>query len=309
MVDYGNGSIGAGSANLLSNQGGSAGLEAVWIWYLRPARELYLAFTTAFNAAGLTLHAGNVAVAFPEEDSVNPSFTLDVVDVDWNGGETIEVRLVRGESAPVHAATDTPVPTETDTPEPTATDTPEPTATDTLLPTSTDTPSPTATNTPVPTATESPEPTATHTPLPTSTDTPSPTATDTTVATETETPVPTATDTLEPTATKTHVAQQQQVLAPTAIFGSAATDTPSPTATHTPEPTATDTPEPTSEAVTVWSADTSVVDYGTGAIGAGSANLLSNQGGSDGLEAVWLWYYAPYRELYLSFTTTIDTTD
>ena len=87
-----------------------------------------------------------------------------------------------------------------------------------------------------------------------------------------------------------------------------ATDTPSPTATDTPEPTATDTPEPTCEAVTVWSADMSVVDYGTGAIGASSANLLSNQGGSAGLEAVWLWYYAPDRELYLSFTTTIDTT-
>ena len=32
---------------------------------------------------------------------------------DWTGGQTIEARLVRGESAAVHAVTDTPEPTAT----------------------------------------------------------------------------------------------------------------------------------------------------------------------------------------------------
>ena len=112
VVDYGTGAIGAGSADLLSNQGGSEGLEAIWIWYYAPYRELNLAFTTGINTTGLTLHAGSVAVALPEGDSGNPSFTLDVADVDWTGGQTIEARLVRAESAPVQAATDTPVPTQ-----------------------------------------------------------------------------------------------------------------------------------------------------------------------------------------------------
>ena len=103
-------------------------------------------------------------------------------------GQTIEARLVRGESAAVHAVTDTPEPTATDTPLPTATDTPEPTATDTPEPTATDMPSPTATDTPLPTATNTPVPTATNTPLPTATNTPIP-PTDTPVP-PTNTPIP-----------------------------------------------------------------------------------------------------------------------
>ena len=54
--------------------------------------------------------------------------------------------------------------------------------------------------------------------------------------------------------------------------------------------------------VPLWSACMSVVDYGTGAIGAGSSDLFSNVGGGAGLQAKWLYYYAPGRSLYLSLT-------
>ena len=52
---------------------------------------------------------------------------------------------------------------------------------------------------------------------------------------------------------------------------------------------------------TVWSADMAVVDYGNGSIGGFSADDFSNTAGSAGLEAQWLWYYAPKRKLHLSF--------
>ena len=81
VVDYGTGAIGAGSANLLSNQAGSDALQALWLWYYAPSRELYLTFTTAVDTTGLTLHAGSLAVALPEEDSGNSNFTLQDVDV------------------------------------------------------------------------------------------------------------------------------------------------------------------------------------------------------------------------------------
>ena len=50
-----------------------------------------------------------------------------------------------------------------------------------------------------------------------------------------------------------------------------------------------------------WRADMSVVDYGTGAIGAASADLFSNVGGNAGLQAKWLWYYSPERKLSPGF--------
>ena len=190
VVDYGTGAIGAGSANLLSNQGGSDGLEAVWLWYYAPDRELYLTFSTAIDATGLTLHAGGLTVALPEEASGQSNITLQDVDVDWTGGETIEVRLVRGETASVQAATDTPEPTATDTPEPTATDTPEPTATD--APELTDTPEPTATDTLVPPS---------ETPIPTNTPVP-----------PTNTPVPPTNTPVPPTATDTPVPANAKVV-------------------------------------------------------------------------------------------------
>ena len=57
----------------------------------------------------------------------------------------------------------------------------------------------------------------------------------------------------------------------------------------------------------VWSADMSVTDYGNGNIGAGSASLLANQRGSEGLQARWLYYESGQRRLRIAFTTSVDT--
>ena len=56
VVDYEIGGVGAGSAYLLANRRGSAGLQAKSLWLLRP-RPYGMAFATAVGEA-LTLHAG-----------------------------------------------------------------------------------------------------------------------------------------------------------------------------------------------------------------------------------------------------------
>ena len=59
----------------------------------------------------------------------------------------------------------------------------------------------------------------------------------------------------------------------------------------------------TAQAVTtVWSADMTVVDFGSGSIGAASADLFSNIAGSEEIQVRWLWYYAPDRTLYLKLS-------
>ena len=166
VVDYQNGAIGAPLASQFSNQGGTGGLEVIRLWYYGPTRALNLAFTTGVNTEDLTLHTGNLVIAFPEGGSGDSSWSWDDVDPPgWTDGETIQARLVRdGSSDSVDAtdtsATDTPVP-PTDTPTPTFTQVPPsntPTATNTPIPPSN---TPTPTNTPVPpTATDTPEPRA-----------------------------------------------------------------------------------------------------------------------------------------------------
>ena len=135
IVDYFNGAIGAPLARLFSNQAGSEGLEAIRLWYYGPNRVLNLAFTTGVNTEGLTLHAGDLVMACPEDGSGDSSWSWEDVDPPgWTDGETIQARLVRGGSSDDAAAadtspTDTPVP-PTDTPIPT--DTPVPTALENL---------------------------------------------------------------------------------------------------------------------------------------------------------------------------------
>ena len=59
----------------------------------------------------------------------------------------------------------------------------------------------------------------------------------------------------------------------------------------------------------LWSADMEVVDFGNGSIGGWGADKFSNVGGTDDLEAKWLWYHTGDRKLHLAFTTAIaDTT-
>ena len=92
VVDLGNGSIGAVSANLFSNEGGSAGLQAKWLWHYTPGRYIRLAFTEIVpGAEELTLEIGDVSLTLQAGDS---AFTWNDVDVDWEDGQVIPVRIV-----------------------------------------------------------------------------------------------------------------------------------------------------------------------------------------------------------------------
>ena len=92
VVDLGNGSIGAVSANLFSNQGGSAGLQAKWLWYYTAGRYIRLSFTDVVpGGEELTLEIGDVALTLQAGDS---AFTWDDVDVDWEDGQIIPARIV-----------------------------------------------------------------------------------------------------------------------------------------------------------------------------------------------------------------------
>ena len=121
VADYLNGSICAPLARLFSNQTGSAGLEVIRLWYYGQGRVLYLAFTTPVSTEDLTLHAGDLVIAFPEAGLGDSSWSWDNVNLPgWTDGETIQARLVREGSlhsgdVTVTRPTDTPIP-PTDTP-------------------------------------------------------------------------------------------------------------------------------------------------------------------------------------------------
>ena len=94
VVDYQNGNIGAGSAGLLANQGGSAGLQVKWLYYHTGERKLKLSFNDGLDdAESLTLHMGGVSLGFPENSGGDSSFSLEDVDIAWTDGETIAVRV------------------------------------------------------------------------------------------------------------------------------------------------------------------------------------------------------------------------
>ena len=93
VVDYGTGAIGAASADLFSNSGGNAGLQAKWLWYYSPERKLRLAFTDNVpSISDLTLLVGDVALALQGGDA---TFSWEDVDVDWEDGQTLTARIVR----------------------------------------------------------------------------------------------------------------------------------------------------------------------------------------------------------------------
>ena len=93
VVDYGTGAIGAASADLFSNSGGNAGLQAKWLWYYSPERKLRLAFTDNVpSISDLTLLVGDVALALQGGDA---TFSWEDVDADWEDGQTLTARIVR----------------------------------------------------------------------------------------------------------------------------------------------------------------------------------------------------------------------
>ena len=97
VVDYETGAIGAGTADRLTKETGSEGLEAKWLWYYTPERKLRLAFKTGIaNTDGLTLTLGHVELAFPEGSSGQSGFLWEDVDIIWTDGQTVRTRINRG---------------------------------------------------------------------------------------------------------------------------------------------------------------------------------------------------------------------
>ena len=95
VVEYSSASIGAASADLFANVGGSGNLQIDSLWSYKPDRDLRLAFQEGVpNAADYTLRAGGLSLEFPANSSGDGSFEWHDVDVDWKDGQVIHVRIV-----------------------------------------------------------------------------------------------------------------------------------------------------------------------------------------------------------------------
>ena len=95
VVEYTTVSIGAASADLFSNVGGSGNLQMKSLWSHIPDRDLRLAFTDEVpNAADYTLQVGDLSLEFPAGSSGASSFKWNDVDVDWEDGQLVRVRIV-----------------------------------------------------------------------------------------------------------------------------------------------------------------------------------------------------------------------
>ena len=87
--------VGARRADLFSNVGGSGNLTNKRLWYFKPIRRLLLSFEEGVpNAADYTLQAGDLSLEFPADSSGKSSFAWKRVDVDWEEGQVIHVRIV-----------------------------------------------------------------------------------------------------------------------------------------------------------------------------------------------------------------------
>ena len=96
VVEYTAVSIGAASADLFSNIGGSRDLKIKSLWSHVPSRDIRLAFQEGVSDVDdLTLIVGELALEFPPGSSGNSSFKWTDVDVDWEDGETIPVSIVQ----------------------------------------------------------------------------------------------------------------------------------------------------------------------------------------------------------------------
>ena len=95
VVEYTSVSIGAASADLFSNVGGSGNLQIKSLWSHVPDRDLRLAFADEVpNAADYTLQVGDLSLEFPADSSGASSFKWHDVDVDWKDGQLVRVRIV-----------------------------------------------------------------------------------------------------------------------------------------------------------------------------------------------------------------------
>ena len=91
VVDQENGTIGAVQADQFSNVGGSADLQAQWLWSYTPYRNLRLAFSEVVpGAEELTLEVGDILLPLIPGDT---NYSWKNVEVGWEDGQTISVRL------------------------------------------------------------------------------------------------------------------------------------------------------------------------------------------------------------------------
>ena len=95
VVEYSSVSMGAASADLFSNVGGGGNLQIKSLWSHIPGRDLRLAFQEGVpNAADYTLQVGGLSLEFPADSSGDSSFKWNDVDVHWEDGQIIQVRIV-----------------------------------------------------------------------------------------------------------------------------------------------------------------------------------------------------------------------
>ena len=95
VVEYSSVSMGAASADLFSNVGGSGNLQIKSLWSHIPGRDLRLAFQEGVpNASDYTLQVGGLSLEFPADSSGDSNFKWNDVDVDWEDGQLIHVRIV-----------------------------------------------------------------------------------------------------------------------------------------------------------------------------------------------------------------------
>ena len=108
VTEYGETSIGAATADLFSNIGGSSELQIRSLWSYTPDKDLRLAFAQGVaNADNHTLLVGELTLEFPVGSSGNGSFKWTNVDVGWQEGDTIAVSIVPTsslEEAPANTA-------------------------------------------------------------------------------------------------------------------------------------------------------------------------------------------------------------
>ena len=95
VVEYTDISIGAASADLFSNIGGTGNLQIKSLWSYVPDSDLRLAFTDTFDdAEDHTLIVGDLTLEFPAGSSGEQSFKWTNVELGWEDGQTIAVSIV-----------------------------------------------------------------------------------------------------------------------------------------------------------------------------------------------------------------------
>ena len=91
-------SIGASPPPISPTRAAAAGLQAKWLYYSYIDENLRLSFTDVIpRDKVLTLQVGSLAIEFQGGAS---TYTWKVDAVDWEDGQTIAARIVKGANTP-----------------------------------------------------------------------------------------------------------------------------------------------------------------------------------------------------------------